>query len=74
MEFDDSATDATKKPIRDSLMAFTAAQGEADYLNRKEMRNRGIEIAMVTGDGRYKALRQSHRHSSRHSMEYRERC
>jgi len=54
MEFDGTATDATKKAIRDSLLAFMAAQGEADYLNRKEMQKRGIEVAKAAGDGRYK--------------------
>jgi len=43
MEFDGTATDATQKAIRDSLLAFMAAQGEADYLNRREMQKRGIE-------------------------------
>ena len=43
MEFDGNATDATQKAIRDSLLAFMAAQGEADYLNRREMQRRGIE-------------------------------
>jgi putative DNA-invertase from lambdoid prophage Rac len=37
MVFDGNATDATQKAIRDALLAFMAAQGEADYLNRKEM-------------------------------------
>ena len=49
MEFDGTATDATKKAIRDSLLAFMAAQGEADYLNRKEMQKRGIEIGKAAG-------------------------
>ena len=43
MVFDGRATDATQKAIRDSLLAFMAAQGEADYLNRREMQKRGIE-------------------------------
>jgi len=54
MVFDGTATDATQKAIRDSLLAFMAAQGEADYLNRKEMQKRGIEIAKAADDGRYK--------------------
>lgn len=54
MVFDGMATDATQKAIRDSLLAFMAAQGEADYLNRKEMQKRGIEVAKAAGDGRYK--------------------
>ena len=53
MEFDGTATDATKKAIRDSLLAFMAAQGEADYLNRKEMQKRGIAVAKAARDGRY---------------------
>ena len=58
MEFDGTATDATKKAIRDSLLAFMAAQGEADYLNRKEMQKRGIEIKKAAGGypGRAKSL------------------
>jgi DNA invertase Pin-like site-specific DNA recombinase len=43
MVFDGTATDPTQKAIRDSLLAFMAAQGEADYLNRREMQRRGIE-------------------------------
>lgn len=49
MVFDGAATDATQKAIRDSLLAFMAAQGEADYLNRKEMQRRGIEIGKAAG-------------------------
>jgi DNA invertase Pin-like site-specific DNA recombinase len=49
MVFDGNATDATQKAIRDSLLAFMAAQGEADYLNRKEMQKRGIEIGKANG-------------------------
>jgi putative DNA-invertase from lambdoid prophage Rac len=49
MVFDGRATDATQKAIRDSLLAFMAAQGEADYLNRKEMQRRGIEIGKANG-------------------------
>lgn len=49
MTFDGNATDATQKAIRDSLLAFMAAQGEADYLNRKEMQRRGIEIKKAEG-------------------------
>lgn len=57
MEFDGSATDATSKAIRDSLLAFMAAQGEADYLNRREMQRRGIDIGKRRGiyKGRAKA-------------------
>jgi DNA invertase Pin-like site-specific DNA recombinase len=44
MTFDGNANDATQKAIRDSLLAFMAAQGEADYLNRREMQRRGIDV------------------------------
>lgn len=49
MVFDGNATDATQKALRDSLLAFMAAQGEADYLNRREMQRRGIEIGKAKG-------------------------
>lgn len=49
MVFDGSATDATNKAIRDSLLAFMAAQGEADYLNCREMQKRGIDVAKAAG-------------------------
>lgn len=57
MVFDGTATDATQKAIRDSLLAFMAVQGEADYLNRREMQKRGIEIGKANGiyKGRIKA-------------------
>lgn len=45
MVFDGSATDAIAKATRDAVLAFMAAQGEADYLNRREMQRRGIELA-----------------------------
>jgi len=45
MEFDGQATDAIAKATRDAVLAFMAAQGEADYLNRREMQRRGIEVA-----------------------------
>ena len=54
MEFDGNITESTQKAIRDALLAFMAAQGEADYLNRKEMQKRGIEVAKSAQDGRYK--------------------
>ncbi|WP_371126976.1 hypothetical protein [Variovorax sp. YR216] len=40
-----SVTDAIAKATRDAVLAFMAAQGEADYLNRREMQRRGIEVA-----------------------------
>jgi len=54
MQFDGTATDPIKKATRDAILAFMAAQGEADYTNRKEMQKRGIEVARAKGDGRYK--------------------
>lgn len=35
--------------MRIAVLAFMAAQGEADYLNRREMQRRGIEIAKKDG-------------------------
>ncbi|MCS0585319.1 recombinase family protein [Massilia pinisoli] len=52
MEFDGTATDPMKKATRDAILAFMAAQGEADYINRREMQARGIAIARA--EGRYK--------------------
>lgn len=45
MVFDGGATDAINKATRDAVLAFLAAQGEADYLNRREMQARGIAVA-----------------------------
>jgi DNA invertase Pin-like site-specific DNA recombinase len=58
MEFDGTATDPIKKATRDAILAFMAAQGEADYLNRREMQARGIGIAKAEGKykGRAKAV------------------
>ncbi|MFM0729271.1 recombinase family protein [Paraburkholderia sediminicola] len=57
MVFDGTATDAISKATRDAVLAFMAAQGEADYLNRREMQKRGIEAAKAAGEhmGRPKA-------------------
>jgi DNA invertase Pin-like site-specific DNA recombinase len=52
MEFDGTATDSIRKATRDAILAFMAAQGEADYLNRREMQARGIDVAKA--EGRYK--------------------
>lgn len=52
MAFDGQETDATRKAIRDAILAFMAAQGEADYRNRREMQARGIAIAKQ--EGKYK--------------------
>ncbi|KWN18499.1 MULTISPECIES: recombinase family protein [Burkholderia] len=49
MVFDGGATDAISKATRDAVLAFMAAQGEADYLNRREMQARGIAIAKTDG-------------------------
>lgn len=49
MEFDGNTTDPMKKAVRDSILAFMAAQGESDYINRKEMQRRGIEIGKANG-------------------------
>jgi len=54
MSFDGAATDAISKATRDAVLAFMAAQGEADYLNRREMQRRGIEVAKA--DGSYQAV------------------
>jgi putative DNA-invertase from lambdoid prophage Rac len=58
MEFDGRATDAIAKATRDAVLAFMAAQGEADYLNRREMQRKGIEHAKTEGKyaGRAKAI------------------
>jgi DNA invertase Pin-like site-specific DNA recombinase len=49
MVFDGGATDAISKATRDAVLAFMAAQGEADYLNRREMQARGIAVAKAEG-------------------------
>lgn len=58
MTFDGTATNAIDKATRDAVLAFIAAQGEADYINRKEMQKRGIELAKASGvyRGRSKTL------------------
>jgi putative DNA-invertase from lambdoid prophage Rac len=58
MTFDGTATNAIDKATRDAVLAFIAAQGEADYINRKEMQKRGIELAKSSGvyQGRAKTL------------------
>ncbi|USX13260.1 recombinase family protein [Oxalobacteraceae bacterium OTU3CAMAD1] len=54
MEFDGTATEPMMKATRDAVLAFMAAQGDADYTNRREMQKRGIEVAKAADDGRYK--------------------
>lgn len=58
MTFDGRATDAIAKATRDAVLAFMAAQGEADYLNRREMQAKGIEHAKAAGKykGRAKSI------------------
>ena len=58
MEFDGGATDAIAKATRDAILAFMAAQGEADYLNRQEMQRRGIAHAK-TVEGKYRGRAKS---------------
>ncbi|MBG0869205.1 recombinase family protein [Burkholderia sp. 9777_1386] len=58
MTFDGRATDAIAKATRDAVLAFMAAQGEADYLNRREMQAKGIAHAKTAGKykGRSKTI------------------
>ncbi len=53
MEFDGSTNDAIKKATRDAILAFMAAQGEADYLNRREMQRQGIAKAKQDNPEKY---------------------
>ncbi|VVE36995.1 resolvase [Pandoraea pneumonica] len=57
MVFDGNAKGAIEKATRDAVLAFMAAQGEADYLNRAEMQRRGVAIAKA--DGKYKGRARS---------------
>lgn len=58
MSFDGTATDPMLKATRDAVLAFMAAQGEADYINRREMQKRGIDLRKANGGypGRSKTL------------------
>ncbi|WP_215776906.1 recombinase family protein [Paludibacterium sp. B53371] len=58
MAFDGSSDDPIAKATRDAVLAFMAAQGEVDYINRKEMQRRGIELAKEQGryNGRPKTV------------------
>ncbi|CAJ3569598.1 site-specific recombinase, DNA invertase [Burkholderia pseudomallei] len=58
MAFDGKAKDPIAKATRDAILAFMAAQGEADYLNRAEMQRRGVSIAKA--EGKYKGRARSH--------------
>ncbi|WP_281663560.1 recombinase family protein [Paraburkholderia fungorum] len=49
MAFDGNAKDPIEKATRDAVLAFMAAQGEADYRNRAEMQRRGVAIAKAAG-------------------------
>lgn len=51
MMFDGATEDPIAKATRDAVLAFMAAQGEVDYVNRKKMQRRGIEVAKA--EGRY---------------------
>jgi putative DNA-invertase from lambdoid prophage Rac len=58
MEFDGTTTEPMLKATRDAVLAFMAAQGEADYINRREMQKRGIEVKKANGGykGRAKTM------------------
>ena len=60
MQFDGTTTNPIEKAARDAVLIFIAAQGEADYLNRREMQKRGIEVAKAAADGRYKGRAKTH--------------
>lgn len=51
--FDGATTDASHKAVRDAILAFMAAQGEADYLNRREMQRQGIDKARKDNPEKY---------------------
>lgn len=57
MAFDGRATDPIEKATRDAVLAFMAAQGEADYKNRAEMQRRGVAIAKA--EGKYKGRQRA---------------
>lgn len=58
MAFDGNERDPIQKATRDAVLAFMAAQGEADYKNRAEMQRRGVAIAKA--EGKYKGRARSH--------------
>jgi DNA invertase Pin-like site-specific DNA recombinase len=58
MVFDGTETDEMKLAVRDALLAFMAAQGQADYRNRAEMQRRGVAIAKAAG--KYKGRQRAH--------------
>ncbi|RKP56622.1 recombinase family protein [Pararobbsia silviterrae] len=57
MVFDGQAADPIEKATRDAVLAFMAAQGEADYKNRAEMQRRGVALAKA--NGKYKGRPRS---------------
>lgn len=62
MVFDGKAKDPIEKATRDAVLAFMAAQGEADYLNRAEMQRRGVAIAKA--EGKYMGRTRSHNYAA----------
>ena len=58
MSFDGREKDPIQKAMRDAVLAFMAAQGEADYTNRVEMQRRGVAIAKAAG--KYTGRARSH--------------
>jgi putative DNA-invertase from lambdoid prophage Rac len=62
MSFDGDAKDPISKATRDAVLAFMAAQGEADYLNRAEMQRRGVAIAKR--EGKYKGRVRSQEYAT----------
>ncbi|MGP3659716.1 recombinase family protein [Burkholderia gladioli] len=58
MVFDGNEKAPILKATRDAVLAFMAAQGEADYKNRAEMQRRGVAIAKA--EGKYKGRARSH--------------
>ncbi|MDV2086348.1 recombinase family protein [Burkholderia pseudomallei] len=58
MTFDGNEEDPIQKATRDAVLAFMAAQGEADYKNRAEMQRRGVALAKA--EGKYRGRARSH--------------
>lgn len=61
MVFDGETKDPIEKATRDAVLAFMAAQGEADYRNRAEMQRRGVAIAKASG--KYKGRQRTHNYA-----------
>lgn len=49
MSFGGREDDPIQKAMRDAVLAFMVAQGEADYRNRAQMQRRGVAIANAAG-------------------------